>query len=89
VSSRAIVRVDRWRREYNVYGKPREADGYHWFVLRFWQLYQAAKAIRANVTVRQLDMYLLSPARAAGRRGRGRSSTSHPRRRWFHSWNCS
>lgn len=55
-----LTKTCRWRREFNLYGKPREADDdYHWFLLRFWQLYQAARAIRPNVTVRQLDMYLL------------------------------
>ncbi len=39
---------------------PAEADkDYHWFALRFLQLYLAVKAVRPEVTVRLLDLYLL------------------------------
>lgn len=52
----------RWRREFNKYRRPKEADwDYHWFLVRFWHFYQAAKKLRPAVTVRQLDLYLLSP----------------------------
>jgi hypothetical protein len=40
---------------------PKRADAsYHGFALRFWHLYNAAREMRPDVTVRQLDLYLLS-----------------------------
>lgn len=51
-----------WQDSFQVFEMPEGADdAYYWFALRFWQMYRAATAIRPNVTVRLLDLYLLSP----------------------------
>jgi hypothetical protein len=56
-----LARLCRWRPEYYDHARPKEADThYQWFLVRFWQLYQAARALRPRVTVRQIDMFLLS-----------------------------
>lgn len=57
---RKATRLVRWHDGLKVFEKPQEADDeYYWFLLRFWQLYQAARQVRPEITVRLLDLYLL------------------------------
>jgi len=55
-----LERLVTWQDRFQVFDRPADADEmYFWFVLRFWQLYQAAREPRPGVNVWLLDLYLL------------------------------
>jgi hypothetical protein len=62
VACKNLGKICEWQDTFQVFNLPPEADeAYYWFVLRFWQLYQAVqnRPNRPSVTVRMLDLYLL------------------------------
>jgi len=56
----ALRRLCPWRKDMRVFDMPAEAEKeYGRFAMRFWRLYEEARAARDNVTVKRLDYYLL------------------------------
>lgn len=50
-----------WKKSFCLFDLPANADEtYAWYVLRFWQLYQQARASGLEPSVKHLDYYLLS-----------------------------
>jgi len=59
----ALRHLYRWEDCFEVFALPASTDQeYAWHVMRFWQLYHAAKTARERVTVKLLDLYLLCVA---------------------------
>jgi len=62
-ADRACHRLVRWHKSFCLFDLPAGADEtYAWYVLRFWQLYQQARAAGVRPTVKHLDYYLLCAA---------------------------
>lgn len=61
--SGVLPKLFRWQKNFMLFPLPPGADeDYAWYVLRFWQLHQAAQAAGVSPTVRYLDYYLLCVA---------------------------
>ncbi len=61
----ACRRMIRWHKSFCLFDLPAGTDEYYaWYVLRFWQLYQQARAAGLMPTVKQLDYCLLSAGEA-------------------------
>jgi hypothetical protein len=62
-ADRACRKLIRWQKSFCLFDLPAGADEYYaWYVLRFWQLYQQARAAGLQPTVKHLDYYLLCTA---------------------------
>ena len=63
VAVTALTGLLRWNKTLSVFEMPTDADQeYGWYTMRFFGLYQKARAIGLIPTVRHLDHYLLSLA---------------------------
>lgn len=61
----ACRKMIRWQKSFCLFDLPVGVDEYYaWYVLRFWQLYQQARAAGLSPTVKHLDYYLLSAGEA-------------------------
>lgn len=61
----ACRKMIRWQKSFCLFDLPTGTDEhYAWYILRFWQLYQQARAAGLNPTVKHLDHYLLSAGAA-------------------------
>lgn len=61
----ACRRMIRWQKSFRLFDLPASVDEYYArYVLRFWQLYQQARVVGLEPTVKHLDYYLLSAGEA-------------------------